>query len=327
MQKNITSIESDDKYTYINFNNDTQAIIDTEDMEIFNKYYWVTAKRWDGVGHYLSSPFGGPGSKTIYFHRVVLGVDSNSIDVDHKNHNTLDDRKENLVALPHYKNMQNRKGANSNSTTGVRGVYLHCVLSSSGKECWSYNARVEVFYKNKTKNFKFSNQEEMDSAFEKACKWVEEARVKYMDNDEPFEENQTKTGHKNITFLKGNTGPAYYRVRVKKDGVMLIDELINAEEGIEKAIARRDEVKNNPELFLAKKNKNEGRSQSTTGIRGISYTIKNDRPYYQVRLESHGEIIVPAKIFRADIDNDQALQDAKDYLNSYQHVTGFDHIE
>jgi hypothetical protein len=42
--------------------------------------------------------------------------------VDHINHDTLDNRKRNLRITTNDKNTQNRKGANSNSSTGVRNV-------------------------------------------------------------------------------------------------------------------------------------------------------------------------------------------------------------
>jgi hypothetical protein len=42
----------------------------------------------------------------------------------------------------------NRKGANINSTTGVRGLHLHKV-----KDRWYYNIRVEMNGKAKTRNF------------------------------------------------------------------------------------------------------------------------------------------------------------------------------
>jgi len=43
--------------------------------------------------------------------------------IDHINHNTLDDRKENLREVSNAVNMRNRKGLTLHNTTGVTGVY------------------------------------------------------------------------------------------------------------------------------------------------------------------------------------------------------------
>lgn len=43
--------------------------------------------------------------------------------MDHINHNTLDNRKCNLLVVSNGENMQNRRGAAKNSKSGVRGVY------------------------------------------------------------------------------------------------------------------------------------------------------------------------------------------------------------
>jgi hypothetical protein len=58
---------------------------------------------------------------TASMHRVVMKV-SSRLKVDHLNHNTLDNRRANLRAVTHAQNMQNRRGARRQSSSGVRGV-------------------------------------------------------------------------------------------------------------------------------------------------------------------------------------------------------------
>jgi hypothetical protein len=63
-------------------------------------------------------------SNPVRMHRLIMGVVDAGYDVkvDHLNHDTLDNQRHNLKLTTHAGNLQNRRGANSNSTTGVRGV-------------------------------------------------------------------------------------------------------------------------------------------------------------------------------------------------------------
>lgn len=62
----------------------------------------------------------GCGSR-ISVHRMILDAPA-GMDVDHINHNPLDNRKENLRLVTTSQNLQNRSGAMTTSKTGVRGV-------------------------------------------------------------------------------------------------------------------------------------------------------------------------------------------------------------
>jgi len=85
--------------------------------------------------------------------------------VDHKNQNKLDNRKENLRFIPQYNNLQNRKGANSNSSTGVRNVNL--ITRYGGKqEYW-----VQICKNGERFKWEFGLHE-----FDKACLFAEEKR-------------------------------------------------------------------------------------------------------------------------------------------------------
>jgi len=54
--------------------------------------------------------------------RILLHVEGSNLFVDHKNHNTLDDRKENLRVTIVDKNSKHRKSKNSNNKSGYRNV-------------------------------------------------------------------------------------------------------------------------------------------------------------------------------------------------------------
>lgn len=93
------------KYGYFNVK------IDTEDLEEIMKYRWKIAIMKTGI--YCNTQ-----SKQL--HRLVMGVDDNDDDsymvVDHKNHDTLDNRKNNLRKVEqkiNLKNMKKRKTSNN----------------------------------------------------------------------------------------------------------------------------------------------------------------------------------------------------------------------
>lgn len=74
---------------------------------------------------YLGSPEKKkPKYSTFTIHRFLTDAPQGTL-VDHKNHNTLDNRQsENLRVVTPQQNSINRKGANFNSTTGVRNVTI-----------------------------------------------------------------------------------------------------------------------------------------------------------------------------------------------------------
>lgn len=74
-----------------------------------------------------------------YLHRAVMGVNDHKVKVDHKDHDGLNCRRTNLRIATNSQNMMNRRGANRDSKTGVRGVTFQ-----DGK----YYARIYVNSKN-----------------------------------------------------------------------------------------------------------------------------------------------------------------------------------
>ncbi|MDC3426325.1 HNH endonuclease [Aquibacillus sp. 3ASR75-11] len=63
------------------------------------------------------------GGKQIKVHRFIMNTPK-GMETDHINHNTLDNRKENLRISTVAENQQNRKGGNKNNkSSGIRNVY------------------------------------------------------------------------------------------------------------------------------------------------------------------------------------------------------------
>ena len=112
---------------------DMETIIDLEDLyKLLNfKYSWFAA--------YLPSPKDFYAHSTIYSGLVndkptygviglqcfVLGLEGNdNCHVDHINHDSLDNRKENLRITTWENNLRHRGSINSNNTSGYRNISL-----------------------------------------------------------------------------------------------------------------------------------------------------------------------------------------------------------
>ncbi|NFT30668.1 hypothetical protein FDF40_04150 [Clostridium sporogenes] len=85
------------------------TIIDIEDVDKVKKYKW----------HLNDNGYVRSRSINTYIHRFLLNAVLD--DVDHINHDTLDNRKGNLRECSHSDNNKNSVKVNSN--TGIRGVY------------------------------------------------------------------------------------------------------------------------------------------------------------------------------------------------------------
>jgi hypothetical protein len=101
--------------------------------------------------------------KGMTLQSFILNTEPN-IHIDHINHNTLDNRKENLRIISRPNNASNRQGANKNNSTGARNVNL----------CKSYNGyiyKVQIM-----KNGKRYSEEFPLNQFEQAKEWAETKR-------------------------------------------------------------------------------------------------------------------------------------------------------
>lgn len=104
------------------------TIIDLDDMDrVLNfPYTWFSTYFKDNDSFYaIATQYiccdGKRGKyKSVLLHQYVLGVNADL--VDHVNHNTLDNRKENLRVIPRTNNSMNRKGRNKNNKSGYRNV-------------------------------------------------------------------------------------------------------------------------------------------------------------------------------------------------------------
>lgn len=101
-----------------------ESLIDTKDLTLAQSYPNTWYLRHDpGTNSYyiFGAKMKNKVSKTFYLHRLIVDAPE-SLQVDHINHNTLDNRRCNLRLVTIAQNQQNRIGPASNNKSGVRGV-------------------------------------------------------------------------------------------------------------------------------------------------------------------------------------------------------------
>ena len=101
------------------------AIVSDEDYDRVAKYKWhcITAGRKGSKRHYAVRKVRDENGKqhNQYMHRFILEVTERSVDVDHRNGDTLNNTRENLRACTRSQNAMNRYHRVVNKT-GFRGV-------------------------------------------------------------------------------------------------------------------------------------------------------------------------------------------------------------
>ncbi len=98
------------------------ALVDDQDFERFGHLKWCANKKKNGFYAYRTTP--KPEKNSLYLHREILGVTDPRVKVDHKNHDTLDNRRENLRECTTSQNTANRKGPTKANSCGIRGVRI-----------------------------------------------------------------------------------------------------------------------------------------------------------------------------------------------------------
>jgi hypothetical protein len=81
------------------------ALIDEEDFDMVSKYTW-----WIKQNNYIYTQTSGRKNRTsIYLHRLIMNTEK-GFEVDHINHNPLDNRKSNLRICTRSQNNMNKLG-------------------------------------------------------------------------------------------------------------------------------------------------------------------------------------------------------------------------
>jgi hypothetical protein len=92
------------------------TIVDDSDFATLNKWKWCALKRRNGKFYAVRGIAGGF-HETIYMHRVISGF----FKTDHKNGDSLDNRRRNLRSCSDAQNQWNA-GIRKSNTSGFKGV-------------------------------------------------------------------------------------------------------------------------------------------------------------------------------------------------------------
>jgi hypothetical protein len=147
-----------------------ETLIDLDDFDKVDELNLSWHLKWDKgmetyyckATKYLGYVDGKPKYQTVHLHAVI--INNQKEDVDHINHNTLDNRKSNLRIKNRQDNSLHRLGSNKNSTTGVRNV-------SYSKVTNKYIVQLQI----NGKNVVFGKFDKLEDA----AKCAEENRKKY----------------------------------------------------------------------------------------------------------------------------------------------------
>jgi len=140
------------------------AKVDAADYEWLMQWKWQAAWSRKTQSYYAQRTIHiGGKSKTVIMTRVIMSAEGD-IDIDHRNHDTLDNRRTNLRFSTAAQNACNRK-RQANNTSGCKGVTW---VPSHGK--W----RVRVRFKNIRTHIGYFNEfEEATLAYTEAARRIQ----------------------------------------------------------------------------------------------------------------------------------------------------------
>lgn len=132
------------------------ALVDDQDYEMLSCHSWsLQSCGYASIGKRIGD------KRTTYMHRMIFGDAVNGKIVDHINHNTLDNRRENLRIVTKQQNHMNMYG-HKNSVSKYKGVWF-C------KQTGKWGAELTYYYK-KIWLGRYAKEVEAAKAYNEAAK-------------------------------------------------------------------------------------------------------------------------------------------------------------
>lgn len=134
------------------------AIVDAEDFEWLSQWNWYA--NWSSQGKTFYAWRKKQKNTVVQMHREILQC-AKKEEADHRNHNTLDNRRENLRKCNRHENMRNTR-IRSDNKTGFKGVSW---------DNWSNKWVVRINIDGHCRNFgRFSSVKEAALAYDVVAK-------------------------------------------------------------------------------------------------------------------------------------------------------------
>lgn len=99
------------------------ALVDDSDHEWLAQKKWCYYKSSQYTGYAVSSDCSGGRRKLLYMHREIVKPGT-GLEVDHINHDGLDNRRANLRAVTHSENLLNQRGRKTKQSRPAGQCYI-----------------------------------------------------------------------------------------------------------------------------------------------------------------------------------------------------------
>jgi len=147
------------------FKLDLWTRVDYPDLKLVQRYNWECWTEADGRSYANASQRTAGHRLRFRIHRLLTEAPQ-GLEVDHINGDSLDNRRSNLRVVTRAQNSQNRRGADRDSRSGIRGVRMH-------RSSWQASLRVGNYHS--SKNFPGTPE-----GLVAATEWVKQKRAEVM---------------------------------------------------------------------------------------------------------------------------------------------------
>lgn len=145
---------------FISLTRGKEAIVNNGDFVALSKHRWYALASGTGPIYAARKSCG----KVLLMHRVLLGLQNPKRKVDHRNGNSIDNRRRNLRIATDQQNQRGFLTPRKNKTSQFRGV---CWRQYSSGGCW--RAKICVNQKNVNLGH-FSSQQDAAAAYDRAAR-------------------------------------------------------------------------------------------------------------------------------------------------------------